>query len=523
MTLSRARTKALTRGERVCEFISRYCRVPEGKHVGKPLRLMEFQRRFILDIYDNPAGTSRAYLSIARKNGKTALIAALVLAHLVGPEARLNSQIISGARSREQAALVFKLAEKMVRLNPDLAKIIKVIPSSKMLLGLTMGVEYKAISAEAGTAHGLSPVVAILDEVGQVKGPYDAFVEAIITAQGAHDDPLLLAISTQAATDKDLFSIWLDDAERSDDPRMVCHLYTAPEGCELDDREAWKAANPALGEFRSLQDMEDFAATAMRQPTSENSFRWLYLNQRVEAIAPFVSRAVWQSCGGPVADLSGGPVYGGLDLSAVNDLTALVLIGQKKNVWHVEPTFWLPGDSIADKARADRAPYDLWAREGKLVAAPGKSIDYEYVAEHLMAVVERYDVRKIGFDRWGMRFLTPWLLKAGFSEELIESVFVPFGQGTQSMSPALRDLESALLNARIAHGNHPVLSMCAANAVVPADPAGNRKLDKKKSNGRIDGMVALAMAFGVVPSIDDAETVNLLTSDKILARAGALF
>jgi phage terminase large subunit-like protein len=511
-TLLRARTKALTRGERVCEFISRYCRVPEGKHVGKPLRLMQFQRRFILDIYDNPAGTSRAYLSIARKNGKTAAIAAIVLAHLVGPEARLNSQIISGARSRDQAALVFKLAEKMVRLNPDLAKIVKVIPSSKMLIGLTMNVEYKAISAEAGTAHGLSPVVAILDEVGQVRGPYDAFVEAIITAQGAHDNPLLLAISTQAATDADLFSIWLDDAQKSEDPRIVCHLYTAPEGCELDDREAWKAANPAMGEFRSVQDLEDFAATAQRQPTAENSFRWLYLNQRVEASSPFVSKAVWMANGAAVDDLQGVPVYGGLDLSEVNDLTALVLIGQRGNVWHVKPTFWLPGDSLADKARADRVQYDIWRDNGHLVAAPGKSIDYEYVAEWLREVFDRYDVQKIAFDRWNWRHFRPWLLKAGFTEAQLEAHFVEFGQGFQSMSPALRDLESALLNERLAHGGHPVLAMCAANAVVQSDPAGNRKLSKARSSGRIDGMVALAMALGVVP----AETVEEVLEPGIL-------
>jgi phage terminase large subunit-like protein len=166
----------------------------------------------LLTIYDNPKGTSRAYLSVARKNGKSALIAGILLAHIVGPEARQNSQIISGARSRDQASLVFRLAEKMVRLSPKLSLLVKIIPSQKSLIGLALNVEYKAISAEAGTAHGLSPVLAILDEVGQVRGQQDAFIEAIETAQGAHDDPLLIAISTQAATDGDMFSIWLDDA-----------------------------------------------------------------------------------------------------------------------------------------------------------------------------------------------------------------------------------------------------------------------------------------------------------------------
>ena len=156
-----------TRREKVCQFIGRYCLIPEGSKVGQPIKRLDFQRKFVLDVSDNPAGTSRAYLSVARKNGKSALIAAIVLAHLVGPEAKQNSQIISGARSRDQASLVFKLAEKMVRLSDELTKIVRIVPSQKSLVGLPCNVEYKAISAEAGTAHGLSPTLAVLDEVGR--------------------------------------------------------------------------------------------------------------------------------------------------------------------------------------------------------------------------------------------------------------------------------------------------------------------------------------------------------------------
>ena len=242
----------MTRGQKICTFIEHYCLIPEGAQVGQPIKLMKFQRKFILDVFDNPHGTSRAYLSVARKNGKSALIAAILLAHLVGPEARQNSQIISGARSRDQASLVFKLAEKMVRLSPELSKIVRIVPSQKMLVGLICNVEFKAISAESGTAHGLSPVLAILDELGQVRGPHDAFVEAIETAQGAHANPLLIAISTQAATDADLFSIWLDDAAAAKDRRIVSHVYSAPKDCELSDQKAWKIANPALGITSSI-------------------------------------------------------------------------------------------------------------------------------------------------------------------------------------------------------------------------------------------------------------------------------
>jgi phage terminase large subunit-like protein len=508
----------MTDGEKVCTFVERFCRIPEGASVGKPFKLLPFQRKFILDVYDNPAGTSRAYLSIARKNGKSAIIAAIALAHIVGPQAKQNSQVISGARSRDQASIVFKLAEKMVRMSPELSKLVKIIPSQKTLIGLPMNVEYRAISAEAGTAHGLSPVLAILDEVGQVKGPTDAFVEAIETAQGAHENPLLIAISTQAATDADLFSVWLDDARRSADPRIVSHLYTAPADCALDDQDAWMAANPALAVFRNLSDIADFAERAKRQPASESSFRWLYLNQRVEAQSPFISRALWQSCGGAVAEsFEGLPVYAGLDLSEVADLTALVLVAPVGGVWHVRPTFWLPEEGLRERARQDRVPYDAWARSGDLTTTPGKSISYEWVAAELRRVFDRCDVRAIAFDRWNMRHLKPWLEKAGFTEDELER-FKEHGQGYASMSPALRELESAILDGKLAHGNHPVLTMCAANAVVDRDASGNRKLTKAKSRGRIDGAVALAMAMSVASThTEEAAGMN----DYFASLAGA--
>jgi len=504
--------KPLSRGERVIAFIERYCLVPEGTLLGKPVKLLPFQRKFILAVYDNPAGTSRAYLSIARKNGKTGLIACLLLAHIVGPEAYKNGRIVSGARSRKQAAEVFNYASKMIMMSTELSKLARIVPSSKMIVGLAKNVEYQASSAEAKSAHGGSPILAILDEVGQIKGPTDDFVEAIETSQGAYEGKaMLFAISTQAATDNDLFSRWIDDAETSKDPRIVSHVYTAPKECELNDRSGWAAANPALGVFRSIKDVEDFSKLASRMPSKEASFRWLFLNQRIDASAPFVAPAIWRACDGAVDDFAGLPVFGGLDLSEVSDLTSLVLMAPKATdagtVWHVKPTFWLPGDSLRDKAKADRVPYDIWHADGKLETTPGPTVDYEFVAHHLRGLFDELDIRKIAFDRWNWRHLKPWLQAVGFTEEQLDgdnAVFEQFGQGYASMSPALRDLESILLNKRLAHGGHPVLTMCMMNATVRPDPSGNRKLDKLKSRGRIDGAVALTMATAMAGTYEGA-------------------
>lgn len=490
-----------SRAARVIRFIETFCRVPEGALVGQPLRLAAFQKRFIKAIYDNKRGTSKAYLSIARKNGKTALIAALVLVHLVGPEAQQNAQIVSGAMSRDQAAIVFKLAARMVQLNPKFAEIVRVVESKKQLFGLPMGTEYRALAAEGKTAHGLSPVLAILDEVGQVRGPQSDFVDALTTSQGAHVQPLLIAISTQAANDSDLFSIWLDDAESSGDPRIVSHVYAAPKDCALDDRKAWKAANPGLGAFRSLRDVEQQATEAARMPSAENTFRNLVLNQRVSTVSPFMSRGVWEACNAPAEYLDGLEVYAGLDLSARTDLTALILIGKHGDKWHVLPFFWTPAQGLLDRARRDRQPYEVWRDQGFLRTTPGATVDYEHVARDIAEITEGLNLKAVAFDRWRID-----LLKKEFEGIGLHLPLVPHGQGFRDMSPALDAVEAEFLNQRVNHGGHPVLTMCAAGAVVTKDPSGNRKLDKSKATARIDGMVALAMAFGAASAVIEEES-----------------
>lgn len=490
-------TARRTRAARVIAFIEGYCVVPEGAHVGKPLKLEPFQKRFLREVYDNTAGTRRAILSIARKNGKSGLIAGILLAHLVGPEAKRNSQIVSGAMSRDQAALVFALAAKMVQLSERLSKIVKIVPSGKRLVGLPLNVEYRALSADGTTAHGLSPILAILDEVGQVRGPRSDFVDAITTSQGAHAEPLLIAISTQAPTDADLLSLWIDDAVLSKDAQTVCHLYAAPVECDLLDAKAWKAANPAMGKFRDADDVRRQAEEANRMPSAESKFRNLILNQRVEARSPFVSRNVWMSCGGEAAPWQGREVFAGLDLSSTTDLTALVLIWKDDDaVWQTHSFFWTPETGLVDRAKRDRVPYDVWADQGHLLTTPGVTVDYDFVAAFVLQVASDCDLT-LAFDRWRMGIFKQSLARMGASDEFIADRMKEFGQGFISISPALDLLEADMLNARIRHGGHPVLTMCAANAVVVQDAAGNRKLDKSKSTGRIDGMVALTMARGI--------------------------
>src|SRR5262249_14096772 len=313
----------------IIKFIETVCFIPEGRLVGKKLKLYDWQKDLLRLIYDNEHTTRRALISMGRKNSKTCLSACLLLAHLCGPPAKSkpNSQLYSAAQSRDQAGIIFSLAAKMVRMNPALARTVTIQETAKSLFCPELGTRYRALSADATTAYGLSPQLVIHDELGQVRGPRSALYEALETATGAQADPLSIIISTQAPTDADLLSVLIDDALQGNDPATVVKLYTAPADLDPFDEATIALANPALGTFLNTQDVLAMARNDQRMPAREAEYRNLILNQRVKPTNMFISPGVWKACGAPVGSLAGLTLYGGLDLSEVADLTALVLIG----------------------------------------------------------------------------------------------------------------------------------------------------------------------------------------------------
>lgn len=490
--------------------------IPDGILIGQRFLLHPWQKEIIKGIYDNPAGTRRAIISFGRKNGKTALAACLLLLHLCGFEARQNSELYSSALSRDQAAILFRLAAKIARLSPSLRDVVVVRDTVKQLYFAPRGTLYTALSADASTNFGLSPSFVVHDELGQVRGSRHNLYEAIETATGAQADPLSIVISTQSPNDADLLSVLIDDAEADNDPRTRLFMYSAPLDLDPFAKKTIKLANPAFASgFQNQKEVLDMAANAKRMPSREAEYRNLVLNQRVEAANPFVSKLVWDQNNAAPGEL-GGELYGGLDLSSVNDLTACVWVSPKNDLYDVHPVFWLPEEGLAERARMDRTLYDVWHEKGFLRTTPGRSIQYEFVAKYLAKMIGDYDVRAIAFDPWNMTQLRPWLIKAGLSETLVDNKFKPFRSGWVSMNPALNTLESALLDGKLRHGAHPVLTMCAANAVVKANELGNRSLDKKRSRGRIDGMVGLVMATSLAVAKSHEQHVYRVPVDRLL-------
>lgn len=497
----------LTKGEKVCRFAQEHLVVPEGALVGKPLVLDDYQVAFILALFDGPVPARKGILSVARRNGKTATIGAILCAYIVGPLATPNSLVALAAMSREQAGLAYRLMSLMLANSPSLKDLYRAVPSAKRIFGLRRNVELETLSRDARTGHGRGIKVLMLDEAGQIEAPVDDYIEMLTSSLGSYDDSLHLIISTQAPSDAAYFSREIDIAtlERPED--VVCHVYCASPDAGLEDEDEWARANPGMGKYRSAKDIRDQAQDAKRMPAREAGFRNLILNQRITRQELAFSPMVWAECGGPV-DLDvfrrSEYVSAGLDLSQVIDLTAVVLAAKDEDrVVHLLPYVFTPSDGMDARARRDRAPYDQWVREGHLVAVPGRVVDYEYVFEYMRIEMDRLEIRvdEIAFDRWRITQAKKAAEVKGFAPS---AIWREVGQGFVSMSPLIEAFERLLLQTRIRHGKHPLLAFAASNAIITRDAAGNRKLDKSRSLiSRIDPLVAAVMAAG--PHATEAE------------------
>jgi phage terminase large subunit-like protein len=510
------------RAQRVIDFIQGLT-VPSGTGQGQPFKLMEWQKDFIRDIYEphrkGKRAVRRAILSVARKNGKTALIAAICLAHLVGPERIVNGEIYSAANDRDQAAIVYKFANQIVALEPELRAQISISPSTKTMVGMRTGSIYRAVSAEAGTKHGYLPSVVVYDELAQAKSR-DLY-DVLDTSFGARDEPLFITISTQSNDPEHILSKLIDDGLAKSDPSIICHLYAADEECALDDEAQWAKANPALGKFRNREDLVTAVAKAVRMPAEEPKVRNLFLNQRVAPTASLIARAEWVACAGEPQLSDGESVFAGLDLSSVADLTALV-IGSANDPCRIRCFAWKPLELLDEHSARDFGTgshrYREWVDAGHLLTTPGRSIDPGVIALFIAELSVKYKIRGIAFDRWRMAELLREFDDIGLQayedrsrmqdEEAPRSArallpkgdglrLVPWGQGFKDMAGAVDEVERLVYERQLVQPNSPLLNWCMANAVATVDPAGNRKIDKAKSRFRVDAAIALAMMAGL--------------------------
>lgn len=479
-------------------FINRLTHT-KGPCAGQTFRLRPWQVRMVKQVFKKRKDRLRQYRTalwmLPRKNGKTELAAAIALYGLLA-DGETGAEVYSAAADRDQASLVFGVAAQMVRNDPALAAACYIVESQKRIVHETSGSFYRAISAEAYSKHGFNASMVIYDELHAA--PSRELYDVLSTSMGARKQPLLLAIST-AGYDRhsilwELYSHAVKVRETPTlDPAFLPVIYEAPRDAIWTHEKVWKQANPALGDFRSLEDMRILAQRAQEIPAQENNFRRLYLNQWTEQAARWIPMPAWDACAHPIdwAALRGRRCYVGMDLSSTRDLTALVAVFPDKTGpgLTVLPHFFVPHDTLVERATRDRVPYPEWARTGRLTATSGNVVDYEAVRAQLKTWAAQYEVREIGFDPWNATDLVTRLMEQdGFR-------CVQVRQGYATLSAPTKAMEAAVMARTLRHDGHPVLRWCVSNVSVEADEAGNLKPSKKLSTERIDGVVALAMAL----------------------------
>ena len=489
----------LSRCDKVVGFIETLP-ITSGLLAGQKFKVRPWQREILEGIYRTNGEGKRvvrqSLITMPRKNGKTGLTAALALCHLCGPEAEKRGQVYSAAADRNQAALIYNEMKAIIQAVPELNGHVIVRDFTKHLEDTETGSIFMALSADAKTKHGFSASCVIYDEIAQA--PNRNLYDVLSMSTGGRAEPLMIVISTQSSDPHSIMSELVDygiqvrDGVLTDETFFPV-IYSAHKDADPWSEETWFQCNPALGDFRSLEEMRSAALQAQRIPAREAAFRILYLNQRVLADSFFISKADWDACSGDIdfKSLWGRPCYGGLDLGSTTDLTALVLYFPEDG-GIIMPFFWVPKDRLQEREHKDKVPYPIWAKQGFIETPEGRAINRAAIVFRLAEIAAMFDIRGIAYDRWRLEDLQMLL-----SNEGIDIPISPWGQGFKDMAPAVDVLETAILNGAIKHNNHPVLTWNVSNAVVEVDPAGARKITKEKSIERVDGLVALVMALGL--------------------------
>jgi phage terminase large subunit-like protein len=332
------------------------------------------------------------------------------------------------------------------------------------------------------------------------------------SSQGSYDDARMFIISTQAPSDGAFLSLEIDASIREAPDNVVTHVYHADPECDVMDEAQWYYANPGLGKYRAVDDLREQIKDALALPAKLPGVMNLLLNMRVAQESVFISPEVWKAnAGAPDLEVFRNASYVslGLDLSIVSDLTAAVLAARDDdgNI-HLLTFAFSPRDGIRERAMRDRVPYDEWARKGVLYAPNGATLNYDLVVQHLRVKLAEMGIKVDGifFDRYRIDVFKAACERENFAQD---AEFVECGQGFVSMAGMIDGFETALLERKIRHGAHPVLNLGASSAIVEIDNVGNRRLTKKKSANKIDGIIAALMA--VKPHVEQTRVpVNVL-------------
>lgn len=508
-------------GERVVQFIERYCRHHKAEWAGRPLLLEEWQKALIRAAFgwyraDGLRRFRTLYWEIPRKNGKSEIAAALALYLLVADD-EPGAEVYASATKDDQARIVWDTAAAMVRASPDLRRVVRKTRSN--LHVARTGSKFEPLAGNADTLDGLSPHGNVVDELHAHKdrGLWDV----LDTAMGARRQPMTIAITTAGTYDPESIGWQMHDQARQvlegvyEDDTLHAFIAAADDGDDHFSEETHRRSNPNYGVSVKPSYLVNQAAKARRSPSFLNEYLRLHLNVWTQQATRWLSVEQWTACDPELPDrsaleraaalereLEGRPCFGGLDLSTKLDLTALALVFPAPAGPRVDVVcrFWLPESTAEEYERKGQRQFGTWVRDGWISVTPGDVIDYDFIHEEVMALAKRFKLQELAYDPWGSTQLATKL--AGDGIQMVET-----RQGFKTLSEPSKDLEARIVGKQMRHAGNPVLRWCVANAVIKRDSAGNIKPDKEKASGRIDGVVATIMGLSrlIVAADEDGD------------------
>lgn len=524
---------------RAINFFRDELRLNGGRFEGKPFVLLDWEEFCVGSLFGwvrIDTGFRRfrtAYMEIGKGNGKSPLAAGIGIYCLTADKEQ-RAEVYAAATKKDQAMILFRDAVAMVDLSPRLReRLVKTGGRNCWNLGYARTSSFfRCISSDEGQS-GPRPHCSLVDELHEhANGTVCDMLEA---GHKFRDQPLMVKI-TNSGFDRE--TVCFRDHEYSqrvlqgtqDDDTWFAYVCALDEGDEpigpsedpYRGRACWVKANPSLG--HTIRD--DYIETAIQKAIGRPALRSLVLRLNfcvwVGAENPWIEPELWHRSVRTYDALEElkqcDEVIGALDLSGTRDLTALTLTGKRKSdgkiIEHTE--FWTPLDTLEERSRADKVPYDVWVRNGYVIATPGRSVDYSWVAQRLLDLTVLLPMfYRLAFDPYRIKFIERELDELGVEIELIEHPQGgyrtkerkdKYGQPVPSlwMPRSIELLYEAIGEGRLWIEANPCMTQCSASAVLVAtDDKGNLIFSKRKSRGRIDGVVTLAMSIGLLEGVDD--------------------
>lgn len=503
------------KANRVIEFFQEVLCLNGGEFEGVPYDPLPWQQFIIGSLFGwvDEFGYRRfrvAFIETSKGSGKSPLAAGIGMYGLVA-DGEARAEIYAAATKKDQAMVLFRDAVAMCDLSPELSyRLVKSGSGERVwnLAYLDAGAFFRPVSADDGQS-GPRPHMALLDEIHEHRN--GNVVEMMRAGTKGRKQALILMI-TNSGHDKTSVCWNYHDygakvaAGQLKDDSFFSYVCALDEGEDpFQDESCWPKTNPSLGVTIQKKYLEEQVTQARGMPSKESIVRRLNFSQWVGAESPWISADVWFACQDSYTgdDLLGRKCYGGLDLSSTTDLTTLQLLFEPTEddpFWRLLSYFWLPEQDLQKKGDKDGVDYIAWVRAGWLETTPGKAVNKLFVIHRLVEIASQFNLSVVGYDRWRIEDF-----KQQMNDEGAEIPLEPFGQGFKDMAPAVDEFETLLIDDKLRHNGNPCMTWNAANAVVEEDPAGNRKLSKRKATGRIDGVVGAVMAAGVISGVEEKQ------------------